>query len=162
MTFCFRKTSFVHYRSRTYYALLLGCFGMKFAPDVRHCVYWVLDEIWAPDLSHKIGNKYFISHCLGWEEDSFECETVCFFSWVNTHPFNLKFVSFCPKFSGYSYVELQEKTILGEYFRNFRANEGYPLPKLVKFRPTLCNFYCASVLPWKNSRKYFHMLYAPR
>jgi len=28
-----------------------------------------------------------------------------FFSWANTHPFDLKFVAFCPKFSGDSYVE---------------------------------------------------------
>jgi len=56
-TFCFRKTSFVHSWSGTYYALLLGCFGMKFLPDVRLCVDWVLAEIWAPDSSHKIENK---------------------------------------------------------------------------------------------------------
>ena len=34
---------------------------------------------------------------------------------VNTHPFDLKFVAFCPKFSGDSWVEFQEKTILGEF-----------------------------------------------
>ena len=44
---------------------------------------------------------------------------VWFFSWVNTHPFDLKFVAFCPKFSGESCVEFQEKTISGEFFRNF-------------------------------------------
>jgi len=38
-TFCFRKTSFVHSRSGTYYALLLGYFGMKFLPDILHCIY---------------------------------------------------------------------------------------------------------------------------
>ena len=42
-----------------------------------------------------------------------------FFSWVNTHPFDLKFVPFCPKFSGDSWVEFQEKTIPEEFFRNF-------------------------------------------
>ena len=47
------------------------------------------------------------------------CETVWFFSWVNTHPFGLKFVAFCPKFSGDSYLEFQEKTISGEFLRNF-------------------------------------------
>jgi len=75
------------------------------------------------------------------------CETVWFFSWVNAHPFDLKLVAFCPKFSGDSYVEFQEKTILGEFFRNFGQTKGYPLPKLVKFRPTFRNFslrpYCA-------------------
>ena len=57
-TFYFRKTSFLHSRSRTYYPLLLGCFVLKVLPDVHHCVYWVLDEIWAPDSSHKIRNKF--------------------------------------------------------------------------------------------------------
>jgi len=99
-TFCFLKTSFVHSRSGTYHALLLGYFGQKFLPDVRHCVCWVLAEIWAPDSFHKIGNKFFIHHCLGWKEGSFVCETVLFFSWMNTHPFDLKFVAFGPKFSG--------------------------------------------------------------
>jgi len=62
----FSETSFVHSRSGTYYALLLGYFGMKFLPDVRHCVYWVLAETWAPDSSQEIGNKFFIHHCKGW------------------------------------------------------------------------------------------------
>ena len=41
-TFCFQKTGFVHSRSGTYYASLLGYFGLKLLPDIRHCVYWVL------------------------------------------------------------------------------------------------------------------------
>ena len=40
-------------------------------------------------------------------------------TWVNTHPFDLKFVPFCPKFSGDSYVEFQDKTISTEFLRNF-------------------------------------------
>jgi len=99
-TFCFRKTNFVHSRSGTYHALLLAYFGLKFLPNVRHCVYWVLPEILVLDSSHRIDNKFFIHHCLGWKEGSFVCETVWFFSWVNTRPFYLKFVAFCPKFSG--------------------------------------------------------------
>jgi len=124
MTCCFRKTSFVHSWSRTYCALFLGFFGLKFLPDVRYCVYWVLAEIWIPDLSYKIGNKFFIYHCQGWKECSFVCETIWFFSLVNTHPFDLKFIAFCPKFSGDSYVDLQGKTISGEFFRNFLTNQG--------------------------------------
>ena len=38
---------------------------------------------------------------------------------MNTHPFDLKFLVFCPKFSGDSYLEFREKTISGEFFRNF-------------------------------------------
>jgi len=46
-------------------------------------------------------------------------ETFLFLTWVNTHLFHLKIVAFFPKFSGDSYVEFQEKTISGDYFRNF-------------------------------------------
>ena len=88
------------------------------------------------------------------------CETIWFFSWENTHPSELKFVDFCPKFSTDSYLEFQGKTISKKNFRNFCANQGYPLPKLLKFPPTFCNFYFVSVLCWKNSRKYFHRLLA--
>ena len=128
--FCFRKTGFVHSRSGTYCALLLGYFGLKFLPDTRHCVYWVLALVWAPDSSHKIGNKFFIRHCQGWKEGSFVCETVWFFSWVNTHLFDLKFVAFCPKFSGDSWVEFQEKTIPEEFFINFVKTKAIPYRNL--------------------------------
>jgi len=77
---------------------------------------------------------------------------------VNTHPFHLKFVAFCPKFSGDSWVEFREKNYSGRIFQKFCANQGYPLPKLVKFRPNICNFilgpYCA--------HKHFLMSFAPR
>ena len=75
-TFSFRKTSSVHPRYGTYYTLLLGCFGHKLLPDVLHRIYWVLAEIWAPDSSHKIGNKFFIDYCKDWKEGLFVCETV--------------------------------------------------------------------------------------
>ena len=119
LTWSLWNTGIVHSRSGTYYALLFGYFGLKFLPDIRHCVYWVLAEVWVPDSSHKIGNKFFIRPCQGWKEGSFVCETVLFFSWVNTHPFDLKFVAFCPKFNGDSWVEFQEQIIPGEFFRNF-------------------------------------------
>ena len=64
---------------------------------------------------------------------------------MNTNLFDLKFIAFCPEFSGDSYVKFQEKTISGEFFRNFRSNQSYPLPKLVKFCPTFCSFYCVRI-----------------
>jgi len=79
--------------------------------------FWL--TFWAPDSSHKTGNKFFIHHYQSWKEGSFVCKTVWFYSWVNTHPFDQKFVAFCPKFSGNSYVEFQAKIISGEFFRNF-------------------------------------------
>ena len=35
-----------------------------------------LAEVWGPDSSHKIGNKFFIDHCQGRREGSYVCETV--------------------------------------------------------------------------------------
>ena len=75
-TYCFRKTGFVHSRSGSDYAQFLGSSCLKIFPDIRHCVYGVLGEIWAPDSSHKIFNKFFIHHYQGWMECSFLCETV--------------------------------------------------------------------------------------
>ena len=76
------------------------------------------------------------------------CENFSSTFYINSYPlkksninyiiyfFDLKFVSFCPKFSGDYWVEFQEKPISGEFFRNF-----------VQFWPNLCNFimgpYCA-------------------
>jgi len=105
-------------------------FWSQFLPDIRHCVYCVLAEVWAPDSSQKIGNQFLIRHCQGWKEVSFVCETVWFFSCVNTHPFHLKFVAFCSKFSGDSWVEFQEKYILGEFFRNSVQTKAIPYRNL--------------------------------
>ena len=82
-TFCFRKTSFVHSRSGTYYALLPGYSSLKFLPDIVRCVYWVLADIWDPNSSHRICNKFFIRHCQARKEGSFVSETVDFFPrWI--------------------------------------------------------------------------------
>ena len=53
-----------------------------------------------------------------------------FFSWVNTHLFDLKFAAFCPKFNGDSWVEFQEKTISAEFFRNFVKIKAIPYRNL--------------------------------
>ena len=99
----------------------------------RRSSLWLLSFGWdlRSDSSHKIGNKYFIDHWQGWKEGSFVCETVWFFSWVNTHSFDWKFVAFYTKFSGDSYLLFQEITSSREFLKKFRANQGYPLPKFV-------------------------------
>ena len=74
---------------------------------------------------------------------------------MNTHLFDLKFVAFCPKLSGDSWVEFQEKTIPGEFFRNFVQNH-------VKFGPNFCNFILGAYCAEKNSHKHFRVLFAPR
>ena len=52
---------------------------------------------------------------------------------MNTHPFDLKSVAFCPKFSGDSYVEFQEKTISGEFLGNFVQTKVILYQKLWNF-----------------------------
>ena len=54
------------------------------------------------------------------------------------------------------------KNYSGRIFQKFCANQGYPLPKLVKFRPNLCNFILSPYCAEKNSHKHFRMLFAPR
>ena len=74
------------------------------------------------------------------------CETVWLFSWVNTHPFDLKFVAFYPEFSGDPYVEFQEKTISGEYFRNFCVNQGYHYRNLWHFALLSAIFFYVCIM----------------
>jgi len=54
------------------------------------------------------------------------------------------------------------KDDFGRIFQKFCANQGYPLAKLVKFPHNFWKKNFASVLRWKNSHKYFRMLFAPR
>ena len=160
-TFCFRKTSFVHPRSGTYYALLLRYFSLKFLPDVPHRAYWVLDEIWAPDSSHKIGNNFLYSSLPG-HIGRFVCVWNCFDFFrgriLICLTWNLS--RFVPKSMEILMWNFRKK-YFGRIFQKFCANQGYPLPKLVKFRPIFWNFIMGSVLRWKNSNKYFHILFAP-
>ena len=141
----FAQTKGILYQNLSNFALLSAIFILR-----PYCAEKIHTSIFIcclhPDSSHKIDNNFFIDHCQGQKEGSFVCEIVCFFSWVNSHPFHLKFIAFCPEFSRDSYVEFQEKPISGEFFRIFRANQGYPLQNLVKFRPTFYNFYSPSVL----------------
>ena len=52
---------------------------------------------------------------------------------MNSHLFDLKFVAFCPKFSGDSYVEFQEKSISGEFFRKFVQTKTILYQNLLNF-----------------------------
>jgi len=124
MTFCSRKTGFAHSRSRTYCVLLLGYFGLKLLPDIRHCAYWVVVEIWAQTRPTRFAINFLFITARAKRKVRFVCEIVWYFSWVNTHPLDLKFVAFSPKFSGDSYMEFQEKTISGEFFGNFEQTKA--------------------------------------
>jgi len=161
MTFCFRKTSFLHSRSETYYALFLGSFGLKFLPDIRHCVYWVLAKIWAPNSSHKIGNKFLFIPARAENKVLYVWNCLIFFLgeyssvWPET-------CCVLPQIQSRFLRGILTKSYFGRIFWKFCANQGYPLPKFVKFRPTFCNFilgsYCFENF-WKHSHKYFHMFF---
>ena len=74
-------------------------------------------------------------------EGRFVCVWNCLiFSNAYTYLFDLKLVAFRTKLSQDSYLEFQEKNYFGEIFQNFCANQGYPIPKLLKFGNTFCNF----------------------
>jgi len=69
-----------------------------------------------------------------------------FFSWVNTHSFDLKFVAFCHKFSVGFLVEFQEK-LFREDFSQILYKPRLSYTKTCEISPTFCNFvpgsYCA-------------------
>jgi len=129
----------------SYYALLLGYFGLKFLPDIRHCVYWVLTEVWAPNSSHKIGNKSFIRHCEGLKEGSFVWGCLIFFvgEYSSVLPEICRVLSQIKwRFLGW----ISGKNCSGKFFQKFYANHDYRVLKLVKFQFNFCNFilgpYC--------------------
>jgi len=118
-------------------------------------------------------NFLFVTACQSRKEGLLVCETVWFFSWANTRPFDLKFVPFCPIFGGDSYVEFQEKTILEEFFGNFVQTKAILNQNLWNFAVLSAIFilgpYCAEKVhtstsiccshpgkeagPWKNHKK---------
>ena len=146
--FCFLKTSFVHSRSGTYYAVLLECFGLSLLPDILHYVYQVLTEISAPDSSHKIDNKFFIDHCQSWKKVRSCVKLFNFFRGLILIRLTWNLSRFVP-----NSVEIHtwnfRKKIFWENFSEIFVQTKDPLPKLVKFRPTFWNFYSASILRWK-------------
>jgi len=156
--FSFRKTSFVHPQSRTYYALLLRYFGLKFLPDVLHYVYWVLTDIWAPDSSHEISNKFFIHHCQDWKKGSFVCETVWFFRVRILIRLTWNLSRFVP-----NSVEILTWNFRKKLFReNFSEILCKPiLYDTCEILPYFLKFYSGFVLRRKNSHMYFHVLFAP-
>jgi len=93
-----------------------------------------------------MGNKYFIDHCQGWKEALSVCETVWFFSWVNTHLFDLTFVTFCPKFSGDYYMEFQEKTISEIFSEIFVQTKAIFYQNLCEIPPYFLEFlFCVPI-----------------
>jgi len=155
--FFFWKTSFVHSRSGNYYALLLGYFRLKFLPDFRHCVYWVLDEIWAPSSSHRIGNKFFLSSLPG-PKGRFVCV------WNSLIFFVGEYSSVWPEICRVlSQIQCRfRKKLFRENFSEILCKPRLSSTKTCEILPYFLKFYSGSVLRWKNSDKYFHMLFAPR
>jgi len=158
----FRKTSFVHSRSGTYYALLLRILVWNFYQSfiIGSTEFWVRFEPQICPMGFAI-SFLFITARVEWKVRLCVKLFDFFRGWILIRlPWN--FVAFCPKFSRDSYVKFHEKVISGEFFINFIENQGYPLPNLVKLCHTFDNFILAPYCIEKNSHKYFHMFFAPR
>ena len=125
-TFCFRKTSFLHSRSGTYYALLLGCFGLKFYHTfvTMSIGFWLRFEAqirptrWAINfllITAKAERK--VRLCVNWliffvgEYSSIWLEIFRVLSQIQWR--------FLRWISGINYF--------GRIFRKFRGNQGYIL-----------------------------------
>ena len=156
-TFCFRKTSFVHSRSGTYYALLLGYFGLKFLPDIGHCVYCVLAGIWHPNSSHKICNKFFIRHCQARKEGSCLWNCLIFF----LGEYSSVWSEICRVLS-----QIQSRILRGisrtnysgRIFQKFCWKPRLSSTETCEISPYFLQFYSGSVVRWKNSQKHFHIV----
>ena len=73
------------------------------------------------------------------------CETVWFFSWVNTH---FSWPEICRVLSQIQWIFLRGisgNNHFGRIYQKFCANQGYPLAKLLNFRPTFCNFFLVRI-----------------
>jgi len=135
-------------------------FWCEILRNVRHYVYCVLADIWAPDSSHKLGNKYFIDHCQGLKEGSFVCETVWFFSWVNTHPFDLKFFAFVPNSGDILTWNSRKKLFWGNFLEIFVQTNAFLYRNLKNFALLSAIFilrpYCAEKIHASTFICFFH------
>jgi len=159
-TFCFRKTGFVHSRSGTYCALLLGYFGLKFLPDIRHCVYWVLAEIWAQTRPTRSAINFLLITARA-ERKVRPCVKLFDFfpGWILIRlTWNLS--RFVP-----NSVEILTRNFRRKPFReNFSEILWEPRlssSKTCEISPYFLQFISRSVLRWKSSRKYLRVLFAP-
>ena len=135
------------------------CFSLKFLLDVPNCVYWV----WL-GFEPQIRPTRLAIICLLITARVEGKVCLC----VKLFHFFLGWIRIWPEICCVMY-QIQWKFLRGfsgknyswRIFQKFSADKG-PLLKLVKFHPTFCNFYTRSVSRWKNSHKYFHMLFAPK
>jgi len=146
-------------RSRTYYALFLGCFDLKFLPDFSYFVYWVVTEIWASNSLHKICNNFLFiiatternvrfclklfDHCL--TKYSSVWAEICRVSSQILLGFFHKITTII------SFWKMVQKLL---------ALNGAPLSKYAKFRLSYFNFILSSYHAekfWKHLQKYFYM-----
>jgi len=107
-------------------------FWLRFEPHIRPTTLWIKKNLGTARDERKV--------CL--------CVKLFDFFVVNTHLFDLKFVAFCPKFNGDSYVEFQEKTISGEFFINFfkprLSSTKTSKTNFVSFQPSIPLISCQS------------------
>ena len=146
----FWVNNFVHSLSGTYYTLLLGCFCQKvFTGRSSLCLLsfgWYLSPRFVP----QDWKQTFYWSLPGPERKVRLCETVWFLSWVNTHPFDLKFVAFCPEFSEDSCVEFQEKNYFGRIFQKISCKPRLSSTKTCLILPYFLQFLFCVRIALKN------------
>ena len=105
-----------------------------------------MEEICAPNSSHKIWNQFFIHHCKRWKERSFVCETVWFFflgEYLSVWPEICRVLS---QIQSRFLREISGKNYFGTIFHKFYPNQGYHIQKNV------WNFSLLSpILSWVHS-----------
>ena len=161
VTFCFRKTSFFNCRSRTYYALPFEYCGLQFLPNVVtmsvefrlrfepqiHPTWLTINFLFitaSAERNVRLCAKLFeifrgwIILRLTWNMSHFVQNSVEILRW------NLR------------------KKLFRENFSKILCKPRLSSTKSCEISPYFLQFYFRSVLRWKNSHRYFHMLFAHR
>ena len=150
-TFWFRKTSFVHSRSGTQCALLHGSFGMKFFETfvTVSIEFWLKLE---PQIRPTRLTINFLFITVRAERKVRLCVKLFDFfrGWILIR-LTRNLSRFVPNLVEILTWNFRKKLFLENFSEIFVQTKAiYPLPKLVKFRHTFCNFNSPSVLRWKK------------
>ena len=138
----------------------LGILVWNFVPHIDHCVYWVLAVIWDPNSSHRICNKFFIHHCQAEKEGSFVFETVLIFFLSEYSSVWPKICCVLSQIQSRFLRKISGKIYYGRIFQKFWWKPRLSTTETCEILPYFLQFYSGTVLRWKNSKKYFHMLFA--
>ena len=159
--FCFRKTSFVYSRSGTYYALLLGFCAWNFYQTfvTMSIEFWLGFEPQIPPTRLAINFSFITARA-----ERKDCLCVKLFDvfprWILIRlTWNLsRFVPNPVEVPTWNF----RKKLFRENFLEIFCKPKLSSTKTCEILPYVLQFFSGSVLRWKNSHKYFHMLFEPR